>query len=123
MVRRTNTQSLEHGAGFERIFGWTSVGDVGRMRGVLNRIGDWGLHLRTLNALRRDRLSADVWFRAAYRSDDVELDNGQTRPDLPIRGGLCAGHASDLGTGRARCGGTGRIFPVECGLQLEKTTC
>src|SRR5258708_1549707 len=91
------------------------------MRGVLDWIGDWRLHLQSRNTLRRNRLPPNVWLCSAYRSNDVELDHGQTRPDLPIRRGLRAGYASDLWTGRSGFGRAERFFPVECGVQLEKT--
>src|SRR5437879_3973422 len=102
MVRGQDAESVESCAGFERIFGWTSLGDCGRMRGVQHRVGDTGIDLFAIDALRLHGVATDVWFCAADWRDGIVVEHGQTGADLPLGGGLRAGVECYLRTGRKR---------------------
>src|SRR5882762_2621277 len=120
MVWRQDAQSLESGAGFERIFGGAGIGHGGGLRGFQHRFGDAGIDFFAVHTLRLHWLAAHVRFCAAHWRDGLVLEPGQTGANLPLGGGLRAGDERYLRAGWKRSHGEKRGVQLGRGAGLEE---
>ncbi len=90
VVRRDHQKSMEHRARFQRILGGLRLGHRRGHGRILHRHRNPGLHRQPELALRSYRSASDLWPRQPLRSHGPQLDHGQDRTHLPVRGGLRA---------------------------------
>ena len=77
VVWRKDAESLESGAGVERIFSGFGERCRSGMRWVRDRIGDTGLDQLAIDALRRNGSAAQLRHGSPHWRDGAELDDGQ----------------------------------------------
>src|SRR5437762_10406080 len=99
MVWRRDAQPM--GAGrrstrLQRIVSRTSISNFGRPGWLFDRDRDARFDRLAFIALRRNRITADVWSRESLRCYGPELDDGQDRADLSRRRRLRGGARCDL---------------------------
>src|SRR2546423_4694909 len=123
MVWRQDAQSLESGAGLERLFGGAGVGDRRGLRGVQHWVGDAGVDLVTFDALRMYGFASELRVGSANGRDGIVLEHGQARADLPHGGRLRAGAERDLWTRWKRPYGARGRFQLGRRARLEEIAC
>src|ERR1700733_3926019 len=101
MVWRGDEESLESGAGVERIVGGVGGVDFGGVGGVFNWDGNARVDREPEYAVRGYGIEADLWAGEPVWGDGAQLDDGQDRADLQVGGRYGAGGGRDVGGGWA----------------------
>src|SRR5438477_4572931 len=114
MVWWADAESLEHSSRLERIVGRIGISNCGRLRRVRHRLGDTGLYLFSVYALRHYWLTTDIRSCTADWSDGAFMDHGQAWSDLLCCGRYCARAVRDLWSRRKRSRG------AQCRFQLGR---
>ena len=101
LVRRSDEESVEYRAGFERLLRGLGILDLGWPRGIFDWDGNVGIDCQPQHALRGCGPASHLRTSEPLRRHGALLDHGQDRADLPFGGRLRSGAACDVRARRA----------------------